>query len=201
MTKIILASGNKDKIREAREIFDSEKFEIISMKDAGIESDPEENGDTFEANAEIKARDVWDKCGGYVMADDSGLEIDAMPGELGVKSARFMGHDTAYSAKNSAILERLKDVPFEKRTARFVCTIALIDPSGDVFITNGKMEGYISDKIQGENGFGYDPIFYLDEYGCTSAALTEEQKNVISHREKAVRAMRDLLKKMKNRNN
>ena len=139
MTKIILASGNKDKIREAREIFDSEKFEIISMKDAGIESDPEENGDTFEANAEIKARDVWNKCGGYVMADDSGLEIDEMPGELGVKSARFMGHDTSYSIKNAAILQRLSGVPFEKRTARFVCTIALIDPSGAAFFTNGKM--------------------------------------------------------------
>lgn len=193
MTKIILASGNKDKIREAREIFDSEKFEIISMKDAGIESDPEENGDTFEANAEIKARDVWNKCGGYVMADDSGLEIDEMPGELGVKSARFMGHDTSYSIKNAAILQRLSGIPFEKRTARFVCTIALIDPSGAVLFTDGKMEGYIANEIQGENGFGYDPIFYLKEYGCTSAVLTEEQKNAISHRGKAVRAMRDLL--------
>ena len=193
MTKIILASGNKDKIREAREIFDSEKFEIISMKDAGIESDPEENGDTFEANAEIKARDVWNKCGGYVMADDSGLEIDEMPGELGVKSARFMGHDTSYSIKNAAILQRLSGIPFEKRTAIFVCTIALIDPSGAVLFTDGKMEGYIANEIQGENGFGYDPIFYLKEYGCTSAVLTEEQKNAISHRGKAVRAMRDLL--------
>ena len=130
------------------------------------------------------------------MADDSGLEIDAMPGELGVKSARFMGHDTAYSAKNSAILERLKDVPFEKRTARFVCTIALIDPSGDVFITNGKMEGYISDKIQGENGFGYDPIFYFPPCQKTSAEMTLEEKNKYSHRAKALKKLYTILKEL-----
>jgi XTP/dITP diphosphohydrolase len=111
-----------------------------------------------------------------------------------------MGHDTSYSIKNTAILDKLQDVPFEKRTARFVCAIALIDPSGKVYFTKGKMEGYIAEKIQGENGFGYDPIFYLKEYGCTSAALTEGQKNAISHRGKAVRAMRDLLEKQEENN-
>ena len=199
--KIIFATGNQGKIREVKEIL-GDQVEVLTMKEAGVDCDPEENGSTFTENAYIKARAVREKCKAsgnkelmdcIVMADDSGLEIDAMPGELGVKSARFMGHDTSYDIKNQAILDRMKDVPVEERGARFVCAIAAILPDGRELDTKGVMEGQIGYEISGNGGFGYDPIFFLPEYGCTSAKLTPEQKNAISHRGKAFTAMHDYL--------
>ncbi|MDY5705134.1 MAG: RdgB/HAM1 family non-canonical purine NTP pyrophosphatase [Lachnospiraceae bacterium] len=199
--KIIFATGNQGKIREVKEIL-GDQVEVLTMKEAGVDCDPEENGSTFTENAYIKARAVREKCKAsgnkelidcIVMADDSGLEIDAMPGELGVKSARFMGHDTSYDIKNRAILDRMKDVPVEERGARFVCAIAAILPDGRELDTKGVMEGQIGYEISGNGGFGYDPIFYLPEYQASSADISAEEKNRISHRGQALRQMKELL--------
>ena len=193
MTKIIFATGNQDKMREIREIMADMDVEIQSMKEAGIQVDIVEDGETFEDNARIKAQTIANYTDAIVLADDSGLEIDYLNKEPGVYSARYMGEDTSYIIKNQALLDRLQGVPKEKRTARFVCAIAAVLPDKEVLVTRQTMEGYIGNEPEGENGFGYDPIFYLDEFGCSSAALTREQKNAISHRGKALRAMRDLL--------
>ena len=195
------ATEKKGKNREVKEIL-GDQVEVVKMKEAGVDCDPEENGSTFTENAYIKARAVREKCKAsgnkelidcIVMADDSGLEIDAMPGELGVKSARFMGHDTSYDIKNQAILDRMKDVPVEERGARFVCAIAAILPDGRELDTKGVMEGQIGYEISGNGGFGYDPIFYLPEYQASSADISAEEKNRISHRGQALRQMKELL--------
>ncbi len=194
MKRIVFATGNKDKMREIREIMADMDVEIVSMKEAGITVDVEENGDTFEANARIKAEAIAAYTEDVVLADDSGLEVDYLNKEPGVYSARYLGEDTPYEIKNQAILERMAGVPKEKRTARFVCAIAAVLPDKQVLITRESVEGYIGDKPAGANGFGYDPIFYVDEYQCSTAELTEEQKNAISHRGKALRAMKAMLR-------
>lgn len=194
MKKIIFATGNQDKMREIREIMGDMDVEIQSMKEAGIQVDIVEDGASFEENATIKAKAVAACADAIVLADDSGLEIDYLNKEPGVYSARYMGEDTSYSIKNQSLIDRLEGVPKEQRTARFVCAIAAALPDGEVLVTRQTMEGYIGYEPAGENGFGYDPIFYLDEFGCSSAALSREQKNAISHRGKALRAMRELLK-------
>lgn len=199
--KIIFATGNQNKMREVREIMEGTGYEIVSMKEAGIESDPEETGATFEENVLIKARDVAvklsdeDKGKVIVLADDSGLEVDYMDKAPGVYSARFMGHETSYDIKNNAILEKLEGVPEEKRTARFVCAIGAIFPDGKEEVVLKTMEGKIGHKISGANGFGYDPIFIPEGYDVTSADISPEEKNKISHRGKALREMKELLTK------
>ena len=193
MKKIVFATGNKDKMREIREIMADCEVEIFSMKEAGIDVDIVENGTTFEENALIKAKAIAEHTDAIVLADDSGLEIDALNKEPGIYSARYMGEDTSYTVKNRNLIERLEGVPKEQRTARFVCAIAAVLPGGKDLVTRQTMEGYIGYEPEGENGFGYDPIFFLEEYGCSSAALSREQKNAISHRGKALRAMRDML--------
>ena len=194
LTEIIFATGNKDKMREIREIMADCDVHIVSMKEAGIRVDIVEDGTTFEENAKIKARAVAAHTDAIVLADDSGLEIDALNKEPGVYSARYMGEDTSYHIKNASLIERLNGVPDEKRTARFVCAVAAAFPDGSVKTVRGTMEGRIGYEEKGENGFGYDPIFYLPEYGCTSAELSGEEKNKISHRGKALRAIKDELK-------
>jgi XTP/dITP diphosphohydrolase len=194
MTKIIFATGNKDKMREIREIMADCPVEITSMKEAGIVVDIVEDGKTFEENALIKARAIAAHTDAIVLADDSGLEIDYLNKEPGVYSARYMGEDTSYAIKNRNLIERLEGVEKENRTARFVCAIAAVLPDGQELVTRQTMEGYIGYEPEGANGFGYDPIFYLDEFGCSSATLSPEQKNAISHRGKALRAMKDMLK-------
>ena len=196
--KIIFATGNKNKLREIKEIMEGWDYEIITAAEAGIDSDPEENGESFEENALIKARAVYEASDkkSIVMADDSGLCVDYMGGEkgqLGIHSARFMGHDTSYDVKNREILEIMKGVPREMRKARFVCAVAAILPSGREISVRESMEGRIGYEISGENGFGYDPIFYLPEFGMTSAEISPESKNLISHRGKALRHMRAVL--------
>lgn len=191
--RIVFATSNEGKMREIREILRSLGAEILSIKEAGVHVDIVEDGETFEANAVIKAKAVWEKTGGIVLADDSGLEIDYLNGEPGVYSARYMGEDTSYEIKNWNLIHRLKGVPEEKRTARFACVIAAVLPDGRVLTTRGTMEGHIAHEPAGEGGFGYDPILMLPEYGKTSAEITMEEKNAISHRGKALRAMRELL--------
>ena len=193
--KLIFATGNAGKMREIRMILEDTGMEILSMKEAGIEADIVEDGKSFEENALIKARAVAAHTDGIVLADDSGLEIDYLNGEPGIYSARYLGEDTSYHIKNANLIERLSRVPDEKRTARFVCAIAAVLPDGKNFTTRGVIEGRIGYEERGENGFGYDPIFYLPEYQMTSAELAPELKNELSHRGKALRAMREELKK------
>lgn len=193
MKKIVFATGNKDKMREIREIMADVDVEVVSMKEAGIDVDVVEDGTTFEENGLIKARAIAEYTDAIVLADDSGLEVDYLDKAPGVYSARFMGEDTSYVIKNQAIIDKLDGVPKEERTARFVCAIAAVLPDKSELVVRETMEGYIGYEAEGENGFGYDPIFYLDEFGCSSAALSREQKNEISHRGKALRAVKEIL--------
>lgn len=194
--KIIFATGNKNKMTEIRQILGDLGWEILSMKEAGISAEIEENGTTFEENALIKAREVAKYCDDIVLADDSGLEIDYLNREPGIYSARYAGEDTPYEIKNQMLLERLEGVPREERTARFVCAIAAAIPDHDPIVVRGTIEGYIGDRPAGENGFGYDPIFYVPDLNCSTAELSLEEKNARSHRGNALRAMRDKLKEL-----
>lgn len=220
--QIIFATGNAHKLHEIREIINEmgiseEEVSLRSMKEAGVAADPEENGSTFEENALIKAGAVARKVEAavadtstafaydpavplVVMSDDSGLCIDALDGEPGIHSARFMGHDTDYTIKMQAIMDRMQDVPDAQRTARFVAAVASVFPDlpanakvnqadYDAYTAIGVMEGSIARSIKGVNGFGYDPFFYLPQYGCSSAEISPEAKNAISHRGQALRAM------------
>lgn len=194
--RIIFATGNRNKVRECHEILKDVSDEIVSMKEAGLNPDIVENGSTFEENAMIKAMAVHKLADdAVVIADDSGLCVDALNGEPGIYSARYLGEDTSYDIKNAKILERLEGVVKEKRTARFVCAMAVVMPDGSSFTKTGVMEGYIGDHAEGENGFGYDPIFFVEPQNCSTAVLSPEEKNAISHRGKAMRAMREELMK------
>ena len=195
MKKIIFATGNQDKMREIREILADMDVEVVSMKEAGIHADIVEDGSTFEENAVIKAKTICELTGEITLADDSGLEIDYLNKEPGIYSARYMGHETSYREKNANLISRLDGVPKEKRTARFVCAIAAALPDGNSLVTRGTIEGYIGWEECGSNGFGYDPIFYLPERGCTTAELSPEEKNSISHRGNALRLMKELLER------
>lgn len=191
--KMIFATGNEGKMREVRMILGDLGAEILSLKEAGIQAEAEENGTTFEENAVIKAKEIMEKTGALVLADDSGLEVDALNGEPGIYSARYMGHETSYHIKNKNLIERLEGKTGEERSARFVCAIAACFPDGRVLTTRGTMEGQIGYEEKGENGFGYDPIFYLLEYQCYSGELPLEEKNKLSHRGKALRLMKEQL--------
>ena len=193
MKSIILASNNKDKVKQVKEILKG--YDIISMKEAGIDVDIEENGTTFEENALIKARAIMKLTGQITMADDSGLEIDYLNKAPGVYSARFMGHDTSYDIKNKALIQKLEGVKGSDRSGRFVCAIAVCFPDGREIVKRGTMEGLIAEEIKGDNGFGYDPIVYLPEYGKTSGELAPEEKNKISHRGKALALIKEELDK------
>lgn len=188
--RIVFATGNEGKMREVREILKGLEVPVLSMKEAGVSLEIEENGATFEENALIKARAVWNVTGGIVLADDSGLAVDALGGEPGVFSARYMGEDTSYDVKNREIIRRVEGLKGQERSARFVCVIAAVLPDGTVRTTEGIMEGQIALEPAGEGGFGYDPILYIPEYGKTGAELSMEEKNAISHRGKALRAMK-----------
>jgi XTP/dITP diphosphohydrolase len=192
---MIFATGNENKMKEIREILGALPLEILSMKEAGVSADIVEDGKTFEENALIKARAICKLAGEMVLADDSGLEIDYLNKEPGIYSARYMGEDTSYHIKNKSLIDRLEGVPDEKRTARFVCAIAAVFPDGKELVVRGTVEGIIGYEEKGENGFGYDPIFYLPERGCTTAELSPEEKNSISHRGNALRLMKELLER------
>ena len=207
--QIIFATGNRNKVREIREIITRPDVSVVTMKEAGVAADPEEDGTSFAENALIKARAVHElvlqaeaegrmpgeKEGvtNIVMSDDSGLVVDALGGEPGIYSARYLGRDTDYNYKMGYIIDRLKDTPWEARTARFTASVAAVLPDGTSYTATGHMEGYIGYEIAGENGFGYDPFFYLPEYQMTSAQISLEQKNAISHRGRALRAMLHIL--------
>ena len=189
--RIIFATGNAGKMREVKAILADLNMEVISMKEAGVTAEAEENGTTFAENAIIKAKDIAERVpDAIVMADDSGLVVDALNGEPGIFSARYLGEDTSYRIKNANIIERLEGVPVEERTARFACAIAAVLPGGTVLTTEGTIEGYIGYEERGEGGFGYDPIFMVPELNCSTAELSAEAKKAISHRGKALEAMK-----------
>lgn len=194
---MIFATTNQGKVKEIKEILGDIGEEILSLKEAGINVNIVEDGKTFEENAIIKAKAIMELTGQMALADDSGLEVDAMNKEPGIYSARFMGEDTPYDVKNKAIIERLKDVEGDARSARFVCVIAAAFPDGEVITTRGTIEGVIAYEQRGTNGFGYDPIVYVPEYGMTTGEMSSEQKNAISHRGKALMAMKKILEERK----
>ncbi len=191
--RIVFATGNAGKVKEIQMIMADIGMEVISMKEAGIVIDIEENGRTYEENAMIKARAVAAHTGDIVMADDSGLEIDYLNKEPGIYSARYLGEDTPYSVKNADLIKRLEGVCDEQRTARFVCAIAAVLPDGTELTTRATIEGIIGYEEKGNHGFGYDPIFYVPQFGKTTAELTEEEKNQVSHRGKALQLMKEKL--------
>ena len=193
--KIICATSNKDKLREIREIFSDFDCEIVSMKEAGVSIDVEETGDTFLENAYIKAKTVWDITGGVVFSDDSGLEVDYLNKAPGVYSARFMGTDTSYEIKNKKIIQLLEEATGRERSARYKAAICCILEDGSVIEIEESMEGEIAHSPSGSEGFGYDPIFYVKEFSKTAAQLSREEKNKISHRGKALRVLKDKLRK------
>ena len=195
--RLVFATGNQGKVNEFRQML-GDDYEILSMKDIGVDIDIVEDGKTFEENAVIKAKAVMEETGEMVLADDSGFEVDYLNKEPGIYSARYLGEDTPYSIKNAEILKRCEGVPDEKRTARFVCAVAAVFPDGTTSIVRETIEGQIGHEIVGVNGFGYDPIFYVPEFGCTTAEMTPEQKNKLSHRGKALRAIKILLEEKLN---
>lgn len=195
MIEILFATSNAGKAKEVQAMFSDLDVDVKTLREEGIDVAIEENGQTFAENALIKAKAIAGMTDKIVLADDSGLVVDYLNGEPGIYSARYMGEDTSYDIKNARILERMEGVPDDQRTARFVCAMAAIMPGGEVIYTEGIMEGLIGYEMKGTNGFGYDPIFYLPEYGMTSSEISPEKKNEISHRGKALRKMQDELKK------
>ncbi|MBP5533748.1 MAG: RdgB/HAM1 family non-canonical purine NTP pyrophosphatase [Lachnospiraceae bacterium] len=202
MQTIIFATGNMGKLREIKEIMAGLPYNIVSMKEAGLETDVDETGTSFEENSVLKARAIAEKAAkteeyrdALVMADDSGFEVDYLNKEPGIYSARYMGTDTPYSIKNQNILDRMKGVPDEQRAARFVAAIACVFPDGRCEVVRETFEGKVAYESKGIYGFGYDPIMYVPEKGCNSGELLPEEKNKISHRGKALMKMRKLLEK------
>ncbi|MEF9917560.1 MAG: XTP/dITP diphosphatase [Lachnospiraceae bacterium] len=191
--KIIFATGNEHKMEEIRMILRDFNIPILSLREAGIEVEVEENGTSFEENAMIKAKAISKFTNAIVLADDSGLEIDYLGKEPGIYSARYAGVHTSYDIKNQMLLDRLKGVPDTQRTARFVCAVAAVFPDGTTQTIRETIEGQIGHQIVGENGFGYDPIFFLPEYHCTTAELEPEKKNRLSHRGKALSKMKKII--------
>lgn len=187
--KILVATSNEGKMREIRACLEGTGIVLYSLKEKGIKADIDENGTTFTENALIKARTIHELTGMAVLADDSGFCIDAFDGGPGVYSARFMGEDTSYVIKNNHILNEVKGLPFEKRGAKYACSMACVLEDGAEIVTVGEVVGHISEEPKGSNGFGYDPIFFCDEAGCTFGELDPDKKNEISHRGRALQAM------------
>ncbi len=189
--KIIAATRNKNKLREFGEIL--KDFEIISQEEAGIDIDVEETGTTFEENSRLKAEAIFKATGIAAIADDSGLCVDALGGEPGVYSARYGGEGLDDEGRVELLLKNMKDVPDEKRTARFVCVITMVNSDG-IITARGECEGVINHAPKGENGFGYDPVFYMKEYEKTTAEMSPDEKNAVSHRGKALKIFEEKVK-------
>lgn len=188
MKTVVIASNNAHKIDEIRAALDFEGWEFTSLKEAGVASDPEENAETFEGNARIKARAAHEVSGRAVLADDSGLEVDALQGEPGVRSARYAGVHGDDAANNRKLLEKLAGIPDAERTARFVCALVFVDEDGTELTARGTVEGRIGYEEKGTEGFGYDPLFLPDDFGGsrTFAEVSQSEKTAISHRGRAL---------------
>jgi XTP/dITP diphosphohydrolase len=195
---LLLATNNRGKAAEYRQLLAGCGWELVTPGDLGLSLGAEETGDTYEDNATMKALEAAQVGGLHALADDSGLEVDALGGEPGPRAARFGGEGTTYQEKMALLLERLQGVPPSERGCRFVCVIAIADPQGGVRLCRGECEGLVAEAPQGEGGFGYDPIFYLRERGLTMAQLSAEEKNAISHRGRAARIACEILKELLN---
>lgn len=189
--KIIAATKNKNKLREFGEILKG--FDIVSQEDAGIDIDVEETGTTFEENSLLKAKAIYDMTGIPAIADDSGLCVDALGGEPGVYSARYGGEGYDDKGRVELLLKNMKNVPDDKRSARFVCAITLVDDKG-ILTARGECEGKIDYAPRGTNGFGYDPVFFVEKFGKTMAEISPDEKNSISHRGKALKIFAEKIK-------
>ncbi|SFI10986.1 XTP/dITP diphosphohydrolase [Tindallia magadiensis] len=192
--KAVIATGNPHKLLEIKKMLEDFPIEVVSMKEVGLENmEIEETGASFEENALIKAMAVCEETKTIALADDSGLEVDALDGRPGIHSARYAGEDATDRTNKEKLLNELQGVPIEKRSGRFVCAIAVAFPNGEVLVTRGEVEGYIDFEETGENGFGYDPMFYVPEYQKTFGQLEPEIKNRISHRSKALENLKKML--------
>jgi XTP/dITP diphosphohydrolase len=194
--KLLLATNNTGKVAEYRQLLADCGWELVTPSELGLSLPAEETGDTYEENAKIKAMKAAQLGGLHCLADDSGLEVDALTGEPGPRAARFGGEAASHQQKMSLLLERLKGVPPLERGCRFVCVIAIADPQGGVRLCRGACMGLVAEAPQGEGGFGYDPIFYLRERGLSMAQLSAEEKNAISHRGRAAQIARQILKEL-----
>ena len=195
MKRIIFATTNENKVREVNMMMEGFDVELVPMSEVGINVDIEETGTTFEENAIIKAKAICEMTGEIALADDSGLEVDYLDGAPGVYSSRFLGEDTPYEVKNDYIIDKLKDAKGDERSARFACAMAMVFPDGDVETCYGTIEGVIGYEQKGTNGFGYDPIVFVPEYGMTTGEMAPEVKNSISHRGKALEQMKEVMKR------
>jgi len=193
MPRLLLATTNKGKAAEYRDLLEGLDFELVTLDQAGISQEADESYNTFEENARHKAAFYAELGGLLTLADDSGLEVDALNGEPGVRSSRYAGDNATDADRVTFLLNKLKDIPQQKRMARFRCVIAVARPGGPVETVDGVCDGYISTEPRGDNGFGYDPVFFLPEYGRTIAELPPEVKNRISHRGRAAARARRLL--------
>lgn len=194
METVIIASTNQGKLKEFKELMKGLSVEVKSLKDFPEIGDIEENGSSFAENAYIKAKAVFDATGCLSIADDSGLEVDALDGAPGIYSARYAGEEKNDTANNEKLLSEMNVVSDENRGAQFHCAIVAIDQNGTRYDAEGIVRGHILRAPQGENGFGYDPLFYIEEFGCTTAELSMDEKNKISHRGQAVRQIVEILK-------
>lgn len=197
MKKLLVASNNEHKINEIKEILKDFPLKIISLKEAGIDVDVEENGNTFMENAHIKASEIYklaDEC--MVIADDSGLTVDILNGEPGVYSARYSGEHGNSKKNNEKLLQNLKEIKFEDRKAKFVCAIELIINEETVINVQGEIQGYIVEVERGKDGFGYDPLFYIPEFEKTFAEMSSDEKNSISHRGRALKKIQEKIKEI-----
>jgi len=194
--KIIIATGNKGKAKEFESMFAPLGYQVLTLHDLEGAVDVEETGSTFEENAILKAESLCERFQTMVIADDSGLMIDALNGRPGVYSARYAGEEKSDDANMKKVLEELKDVPKEQRTARFYCALAVARPGEETLTVSGTVEGYIQSERQGEYGFGYDPIFYVPSLKKTMAQLRPEEKNAISHRANALATLKTTLHKL-----
>lgn len=193
MREIIIATKNAGKVKDFETLFSPKGFKVKSLLDFPEIEDVEETGVTFAENATLKAEAISSVLNKPVIADDSGLAIDALNGEPGVYSARYAGENKDDNANIEKVLQKLNDVPFEKRTARFHCALAIAVPGKRTEIVEGTYEGHILEEKRGENGFGYDPIFFVEKWRCSMAELTKEQKNQISHRANALKRLAPLI--------
>lgn len=197
--KILLATQNLGKVRELRELLVDEEIEVLSLQDISDWEDVEENGVTFADNAALKAREAVRRTGLIALADDSGLEVDALEGAPGVYSARYAGEPKDDERNNDKLLQLLETIPEDKRTARFRCALVMVTPSGEEYLTEGAVEGRILTQRRGLDGFGYDPVFYLPEFAQTMAELTLAEKNKLSHRAQAFRQVIPILRSLKDK--
>lgn len=200
MKKLIIASNNQGKIKEIKKILEDISIEVLSLKDIGLDIDVEEDGITFEENAKKKSEEIYKELikrnisDFIVMSDDSGLEVEYLNGEPGVYSARYAGEHGNDSENNYKLLEKLKGISYEDRKARFVCVLALINDNNEYKYVEGIVEGYILEDGRGDDGFGYDPLFFYEPLNKTFSELTMEEKNSVSHRGKALKEIKDIIK-------